>query len=117
MDYGHDVPECMVQRGLALLDSSVSRAADLAALLDAVPADTLRAALSQLLPARHPGAQGNATKAALVSALQGAAPPERIVTIVRGLTGPLLRLSPSVHGLFARMQRLYFLAEGQDISA
>jgi hypothetical protein len=148
----------------------VSRAADLAALLEALPADTLRAALSALLPSRHPAAaaaggsaggkqglldalqvgvgglrgraQGVGRKsvpraprvmAAAVPALlpcpltpdpapptrppQSAAPAPRVVAAVRGLAGPMVRLSPALQRLFARLQRVYFLSEGQDLSA
>jgi hypothetical protein len=61
-----DVPDpaaavaALAAGGLARLDLEVSRAADLSALLGGLPADTLRAALLQLLPARHPAAAGGA---------------------------------------------------------
>jgi hypothetical protein len=31
--------------------------------------------------------------------------------------GPLLRAAPAAQQLFSRVQRLYFLSEGQDINA
>ena len=118
-DYAPDVPQQVVSSGLALLDSSITRALELGGLLDALSVETLRTSLSQLLPAKHPGALGSASasKAGLVAALQSAAPPQRVVSVVRGLVGPMLRLTAPVLVLFARIQRLYFLSEGQDISA
>ncbi len=131
----------------------MARAADLAELLSDQTADTLRAALLQLLPARHPAALGAAGsgKKALVSAaqvgvgrgqgvgqgeearsrrainqtmqptntnqLQAAAPPQRIIAAVRGLVGPLLRIAPAVQRLLLKMQRIFFLSEGQDLSS
>jgi hypothetical protein len=70
------VPAC-AQAGLAQSDDLVARAADLAALLDALPADTLKAALASLLPARHPAAAAPAAgpggKQGLIEALQASA--------------------------------------------
>lgn len=119
MDYAPDVPELLLGQDLAVLESSLTRAADLGPLLDTLTAETLRTVLAQLLPAKHPSALNSAStsKAALVAAAQSAAPPERISSVVRGLVGPLLRLVAPVYNLFARIQRLYFLTEGQDISA
>lgn len=49
--------------------------------------------------------------------LQAAAPAQRIVAAVRAAVGPLVSMAPPVTRLFERLQRLYFLSEGQDISA
>jgi hypothetical protein len=39
------------------------------------------------------------------------------VAAVRGLVGPSAQVDPEVRRLFARLQRLFFLAEGQTMSA
>ena len=75
-----DVPDppaavdALASRTLARLDASLARASELGELLGGLPAETLRAALLQLLPARHPAAAaaggGKGGKQALVSAVQ-----------------------------------------------
>ena len=60
----------------------------------------------------------SAAQALLICAthlLQAAAPPTRVVAAVRGLVGPLLRPQQHVMALYERLQRLFFLAEGQDM--
>ncbi|KAI8462547.1 MAG: hypothetical protein J3K34DRAFT_462867 [Monoraphidium minutum] len=114
--------QALAGAGLVRLDCDVTRAADLAALLDGLPSETLRAALVQLLPARHPAAGGGAAAAkggkhALVAAAQGAAPPPRVAAAVRGLVGPSVQVAPALQRLFVRLQRLYFVAEGRDMSS
>ncbi|GBF88189.1 fanconi-associated nuclease [Raphidocelis subcapitata] len=107
----------LVAARVARTEADVSRRADLAALLDALPADTLRSVLASVLPAKHPAMGRGGGKAALVAAMQAAAPAQRIVTAVRAAVGPLMCMAPEVARLFERLQRLYFLSEGQDISA
>lgn len=48
---------------------------------------------------------------------QSAAPPPRVAAAVRSIMGPLLRMGPAAQRLFTRMQRFYFLSEGQGINA
>lgn len=73
-----DVPDAaaaaerLAETGLAVLDNSVHLGADLNSLLEGLPADTIKSALAQLAPARHPvqpsAGAGSGGKAALVSA-------------------------------------------------
>lgn len=73
-----DVPDAaaaaeeLAEAGLAVLDDTIRFGADLHALLEGLPAETLKGALTQLAPARHPAVAGAAasgsSKAALVSA-------------------------------------------------
>lgn len=101
-----DVPDAaeavgeLAARGLARLDASLSRAADLGELLGGLPAETLRAALLQILPARHPVAAGGAKggKQALVEAVQVR---QRLVGV---LSGAASRRSDG-HPLKARLQQ------------
>ena len=73
-----DVPDAaaaadqLVLCGLAALDETISRASDLNMLLEGMPSTTLRGALAQLTPARHPAALGASvgSKAMLVAAVQ-----------------------------------------------
>lgn len=64
--------EQLAAAGLAVLDDTVRLGTDLHSLLEGLPADTLKGALAQLAPARHPAlasaSAGTGTKAALVSA-------------------------------------------------
>jgi hypothetical protein len=116
-----DVPavvDALAKAGLLVTPDAVSDSADFYVLLEVVPAEVLRAAILQLLPANHPlmfGLAGGG-KPALISAAQAAGSPRRVVEILRGLMGPLVSVAPSVSALFARLQRLYFITEGQSVS-
>jgi hypothetical protein len=60
----------LVAHGVAHTEADASCRADLAALLDALPADTLRSVLASLVPPKHPAMARGGGKAALVAAVQ-----------------------------------------------